>query len=112
MNGYIINFTVYTLAMIGFIVLALYVYKKSTYFPNNAKNNVYLKVENTLRLSPTKTIYAIKAGNEKFLIAADASTTTMLAKLENSETEENVSEINSDKEYITKETTEELINRG
>lgn len=107
MNGYIINFTVYTLAMIGFIVLALYVYKKSTYFSDNTKTNVFLKVENTLRLSPTKTVYVIKAGNEKFLIAADASTTTMLAKLENSNTDCTI-EINQDKSH----TTEEIINRG
>ena len=43
----------------------------------------FLQVENSLRISPVKTIYVIKAGSERFLIAGDTATTTMLAKLEN-----------------------------
>ncbi len=82
MNSYIINFATYTFAMIGFIALILYVYKKSVYNTLNVKNKNYLNVENILRLSPAKTIYIIKAGTERFLIAGDNSTTTMLAKLD------------------------------
>lgn len=83
MNGYIINFLVYTMAMIGFITLALIIYKKSVNINTGTMNKDFLKVENLLRLSASKTIYVIKAGNEKFLIAADMSNTTMLAKLSN-----------------------------
>ncbi len=83
MNGYIINFLVYTMAMIGFITLALIIYKKSVNINTGTMNKDFLKVENFLRLSASKTIYVIKAGNEKFLIAADMSNTTMLAKLSN-----------------------------
>ncbi len=82
MNSYIVNFATYTLAMIGFIVLLLFVYKKAMYTPTNIKNREYLNVENVLKISPTKTIYIIKAGCERFLIAGDNTTTTMLAKLD------------------------------
>ncbi|MCD7780131.1 MAG: flagellar biosynthetic protein FliO [Candidatus Gastranaerophilales bacterium] len=83
MNSYLINFTVYTFAMIGFIALALFVYKKSMYSASVSKDKDFLKVENSLRLSAAKTIYVLKAGDEKFLIAGDAANTTMLAKLNN-----------------------------
>ena len=82
MNSYIVNFATYTLAMVGFIVLILFVYKKAMYTPINAKNREYLNVENVLKLSPTKTVYIIKAGTERFLVAGDNTTTTMLAKLD------------------------------
>ena len=82
MNSYIVNFATYTLAMVGFIVLMLFVYKKAMYTPANAKNREYLNVENVLKLSPTKTVYIIKAGTERFLVAGDTTTTTMLAKLD------------------------------
>ncbi|MBQ4078630.1 flagellar biosynthetic protein FliO [bacterium] len=82
MNSYIVNFATYTLAMVGFIVLILFVYKKAMYTPINAKNREYLNVENVLKLSPTKTVYIIKAGTERFLVAGDSTNTTMLAKLD------------------------------
>ena len=86
MNSYIVNFATYTLAMVGFIVLMLFVYKKAMYTPTNAKNREYLNVENILKLSPTKTIYIIKAGTERFLVAGDNTSTTMLAKLDENNT--------------------------
>ena len=82
MQGYIANFIVYTMAMVGFICLALFVYKKSMNFPQNLANKDYLKVENLIKLAPTKTVYIIKVGCERFLVAGDASSTTMLAKLD------------------------------
>ena len=82
MNSYIVNFATYTLAMVGFIVLILFVYKKAMYTPINAKNREYLNVENVLKLSPTKTVYIIKAGTERFLVVGDSTNTTMLAKLD------------------------------
>ncbi len=81
MNHYIINFTAYTFAMIGFIAIAVFIYKKSIYTASNQGDKEYLKVENALRLSASKTIYVLKAGREKFLIAGDSANTTMLAKL-------------------------------
>ena len=82
MQGYIVNFVVYTMAMVGFICLALFVYKKSMSLPQNIINKDYLKVENLIKLSATKTVYIIKAGCERFLIAGDTANTTLLAKLD------------------------------
>ncbi|MBQ3642412.1 flagellar biosynthetic protein FliO [bacterium] len=78
----ITHFVTYIFAMLGFILVALYIYKIAVSNPYNMKNKNYMQVENMLRLSPAKSLYIIKTGNERFLIAADASTTTMLAKLD------------------------------
>ncbi len=86
MNSYIIHFTTYTFAMIGFIVLALYVYKKAIIMQKRANIKNFLNIENSLRISASKTIYVLKAGDEKFLIASDPSNTTLLAKLEKNNT--------------------------
>lgn len=92
MNTYIVNFAVYSFAMVGFLLTMLFIYKKSV-FPSIGQNNKnFLKVENTLKLSPVKTIYVIKAGDEKFLIAGDTANTTMLAKLENTSIENEIEE--------------------
>ncbi len=82
MNSYLVNFATYTLAMIGFLAIAVFVYKKTAFSGTKVQNKDFLQVENSLRLSATKTVYVIKAGKEKFLIAGDAANTTMLAKLE------------------------------
>ncbi len=97
MNSYLVNFAVYTFAMIGFIALALFIYKKSMYSASDCKNKDFLRVENSLRLSAAKTIYVLKAGSEKFLIAGDAANTTMLAKLNDNNTAENLEAICKEK---------------
>ena len=114
MNSYLIHFAVYTFAMIGFIGIALFIYKKAMYSPIQSKNREFLRVENALRLSSTKTIYVIKAGAEKFLIAGDAANTTMLAKLDKASVDnlemyktDNVSEIPTIKKLAQK-----MNNRG
>ena len=58
------------------------VYKKTMVNNKCSKNKNELDIENALNLSPRKTIYIVKAGNEKFLIASDAERTTFLAKLD------------------------------
>ena len=81
MGSYILNFTVYTMAMCGLISFALFVYKK---FATNGfinKNSQFLNVEETLSLAPRKTLYVIRAGQERFLIASDAEKTTLISKL-------------------------------
>ena len=87
MNGYILNFLVYTMAMIGIMFLAVVVYKKTYSFgkPSNNKND--MKIEESLALSPKKTLYVVNVKNEKFLIASDSERTSFLAKLG----EENIS---------------------
>lgn len=112
MNNYIMHFAVYTLAMIGFIVIALFVYKKSVCASQTVANRNNLKVENSLRLSATKTVYVIKAGEEKFLIAADSANTTMLAKLENYPDEMQNSKNNGIQELPSLKSISNIINRG
>lgn len=87
MNSYLIHFATYTFAMIGFIVMVLFIYKKSVCLPTQARSRNFLRVENTLKLAPTKTVYVIKAGSERFLVAGDAGNTTMLAKLDDNNIE-------------------------
>lgn len=99
MAHYLINFAAYTLAMVGIICLCLLVYKKSFLDSGNKSKTDFLKIENALNLSARKTIYVVKAGEEKFLIASDVDKTTFLAKLGEKEnvqkysTVENVSSI-------------------
>ncbi len=78
--GYLTNFIVYTLAMVGVVVLALFVFKAST--TTGVKGgSKYLKVHDTLSLGPRKTLYIVSAGEEKFLIAGDVDKTTLISKL-------------------------------
>ncbi len=82
MGHYLINFVAYTLAMVGVIFVCLMVYKKCVVNVGENRTADYLKIENALNLSPRKTIYVVRAGNEKFLIASDVDKTTFLAKLD------------------------------
>ena len=78
--GYLANFIVYTLAMVGVIMLALFVFKISS--SGGAKSgSKYLKVHDTLSLGPRKTLYIVSAGEEKFLIAGDVDKTSLISKL-------------------------------
>lgn len=85
MGVYLVNFLVYSMAMVGLLFVCLVVYKKTMLNNKCAKNNEELKVENALNLSQRKTLYVVKAGNEKFLIAADVERTSFLAKLDTDE---------------------------
>ena len=81
MGIYLINFLVYSMAMVGLLFVCLMVYKKTMTNNYSKKNSEELTVENAMNLSARKTLYIVKAGNEKFLIASDAERTTFLAKL-------------------------------
>lgn len=78
--GYLTNFIVYTLAMVGVIMLAVLIFKSTSChgIKGGAKN---LKVLDTLSLGPRKTLYIVSAGEEKFLIAGDVDRTTLISKL-------------------------------
>lgn len=90
--GYLVHFIVYFLAMIGIIILALFVYQKFNMGTVGTKKTNNLKVEDALSLSPRKTLYVIRNGNERFLIAADFERTTLISKLDEA-AEVNVQEI-------------------
>ena len=78
--GYLANFMVYTLAMIGVIFVALLVFKNATGVSHKNSSKV-LKVHDTLSLGPRKTLYIVSAGDEKFLIAGDVDKTSLISKL-------------------------------
>lgn len=86
MTHYILSFTVYTLAMTGLIFFALFIYKKATGGSIGSKNSKILSVEETMSISPRKTLMVVKAGEERFLIASDVDKTTLIAKLGEGET--------------------------
>lgn len=78
--GYLANFIVYTLAMVGVMGVSLFAFKK---FALNGQGSVSknLKVLDTMSLGPRKTLYIVSAGGEKFLIAGDTDRTTLISKL-------------------------------
>ena len=81
MTHYLINFSIYTMAMIGVIFAALFTFKT---FSNGgfSKKSSSLNVVESMKLSTRKTLYVVKAGEEKFLIAADVDKTALISKLE------------------------------
>lgn len=86
MGTYLVNFLVYSMAMVGLLFLCLTVYKKTMGNNKFMRNNEEFSVENALNLSPRKTLYVIKTGSERFLIASDVERTTFLAKLGENQT--------------------------
>lgn len=89
MQGYFVQFLAYTMAMVGFFTVCLLTYKKLCAKSLSDSNPDSLSIENVLRINARKQIYIVKAGNERFLVAADTERTTMLAKLE----DEKISEV-------------------
>lgn len=85
MGTYLLNFIIYSMAMVGLLFVCLLIYKKTMINGKCTNSNKELAVENALTLSPRKTIYVVKVGNEKFLVAGDAERTTFLAKLNSQE---------------------------
>ena len=79
--GYITNFIVYTLAMVGVIVVALLVFKNAT-TGCCGKNSKYLSILDTISLGQRKTLYIVSTGKEQFLIAGDVNNTCLISKLE------------------------------
>ena len=75
MGGYLVNFSVYTFAMIGFLFLAVMVYKKTSMDSFNKKNEASMAIEESLALSPRKRLHVVRVNGERFLIAADTERT-------------------------------------
>lgn len=85
MGGYLANFSVYTFAMIGFLFVAVAIYKKTNVAAATTKQDGEMAIENSLSLSPRKRLHVVRVNGEKFLIAADVERTEFLAKLDNNE---------------------------
>ena len=88
--GYLTNFIVYTLAMVGVIMLAVFVFKTTTLVSTKGASK-FLKVHDTLSLGPRKILYIVSAGEEKFLIAGDIDKTSLISKLETGRNSEQIS---------------------
>lgn len=84
MEIYIVKFAIYTMAMIGTLFAALFVFKKFALTGFTKKSSI-LKVEDTMKLSPKKTLHIINVGGEKYLIASDIDRTSLIAKLNGKE---------------------------
>lgn len=80
MAGYVFNFVIYALAMVGLIILAVVTYQKT--LGTASSNRDALSIDEKLSLNPRKTLYIVKAGKEKFLIASDLDRTSLIAKLD------------------------------
>ena len=82
MTHYLFKFIFYTSGVIGILLIGYVVAKNflAGGFILNNKDS-HLEIEEALSLSPRKTLYIVKAFDEKFLIASDATSTTLLAKL-------------------------------
>lgn len=91
--GYLSNFIVYMLAMVGVMMLALFIFKHSTAVKFKNGGSKYLKVVDSLSLGARKTLYIVSAGAEKFLIAGDLDRTTLISKLNSQSGNEVVSNI-------------------
>lgn len=84
MTEFIIGFTVYTLGIIGLLVVGFVLAK---YFMNNTgkfkgRQKNFLKIEQGMPLEPRKTVYVLKAGKQKFLIATTPENVSFLAELD------------------------------
>ncbi len=108
MTTHIIAFIFYTLAMLGVIFVAFAVYKNVVLGQNTY--NSRLKIDDMLRLNQRKSLYVINYEGEKFLIASDVDSTTLISKLN---TKENHSEAISptivEKKEIPIESLEEKL---
>lgn len=78
--GYITNFIVYTLAMVGVIVVALLVFKNATTI-GSGRSSKYLKIIDSISIGQRKTLYIVSTGREQFLIAGDVNNTSLISKL-------------------------------
>ena len=86
MTTHIIAFIFYTLAMLGVMFVAFAVYKNVVLGQNTHISK--LKIEDMLRLNQRKSLYVINYEGEKFLIASDIDSTTLISKLNSKETPE------------------------
>lgn len=98
MGGYLVNFAVYTMAMIGLIFFALMLYKKFAIGGDCSKKSGFLGVEESISIAPRKNLYVVRAGNERFLIAGDVDKTTLISKLDDNENFEPRIELQSRRE--------------
>ena len=87
MTTHIVAFVFYTLAMLGVMFIAFSVYKNVVLGQNSHSKK--LKIEDMLRLNQRKSLYVINYQGERFLIAGDSDSTTLISKLNTQEKQNN-----------------------
>lgn len=83
MTTHIAAFIFYTLAMLGVMFVAFSVYKNVVLGQN--VHTTKLKIEDMLRINQRKSLYVINYEGERFLIAGDSDSTTLISKLDTKE---------------------------
>ena len=66
MGAYFLHFIVYAIAMIGIIFLAVFTHNLTCSKKFKTEHST-LSVTESMKLTPKKTLYVVKAGDEKFL---------------------------------------------
>ncbi|WP_373532889.1 FliO/MopB family protein [Vampirovibrio sp.] len=85
---YLGSFVLYTLGAVALIYGAYWYARRSSggFLSGAAKNNnsqrPVLEIESILPLEPRKNLYVVRAGHERFLLAASGDDTTLLSQLE------------------------------
>ena len=87
MIHYITSFIVYTLAMVGLMIIGYVVYKK-TFLTNPIRKNSMLQIIDMLRLPDRKLLYVVKCKDEQFLIASSNDKVTLISKLDKGKNEQ------------------------
>ena len=79
--GYLSNFIVYLFAMLGLMMLAIFIFKNCT--PKiNASSGKNINIIDSISIGARKNLLIVAVGNEKFLIASDADRTNLISKLD------------------------------
>lgn len=111
MGGYLVNFAVYTMAMTGLIFFALMVYKKCSCVGNiKTSKSKMLSIEETITIAPRKTLYVVRAGQEKFLIASDVDKTSLISKLDaNVSDKKSITDVKNTEKFVSKKDVVSVI---
>ncbi len=80
MITYITAFIFYTCAIIGVLLAAFVIYKK-TMITTNINRSPHMKILDSIAIGPKKNLLVVKVLNRKFLIASGMEHTTFLADL-------------------------------
>jgi flagellar biogenesis protein FliO len=97
MGSYVLNFSVYTMAMVGIIFCALFVFKKFSIGGVFQKKSSMLAIEDHLSINSRKSLLVVKAGGERFLVASDLDRTSLIAPLSSSISANNVERIDAER---------------
>ena len=103
MSGYLVNFIVYTAAMVGIIFLAVFVYKKFSYC--STSRSKFLNVEECISLGPRKELFVVRAGQERFLVASDVGRTSLISKLDDNSSVQKNEVVSSSSSSVLKTNT-------